>query len=128
MATEAIIVSLENEPGTLADACETLGEAGVNIEGVSCVAQGTFGTAQFLTDNPGKAFKALEKANLPVTKREVTTIELPNEPGQLAEATRKLANSGINVENLFANAQGQGEGEIVIQTDDPAGASKVLEG
>lgn len=126
MAAEEIIVSLENRPGTLADVTETLAEADVNIDGVTCQAQGTFGVARFVTDNPGKAFKALEKQNLPVTRREVTTVRLPNEPGQLAEATRKLADSGINIESLFANASGQQEGEIVIETDNPAGAKKAL--
>lgn len=128
MAAEEIIVSLENQPGTLADVTETLAEVGVNIEGVTCQAQGAFGVARFLTDNPGKAFKALEKANFPVARREVSTVTLSNEPGTLAEATRKLANSGINIESLFANASGNDEGEIVIETDNPANAQKVLKG
>lgn len=126
MASEQIVVSLPNEPGTLADACETLAEAGVNIEGMSLEAQGPFGTVRFVTDDNATALKTLESQGIPATKRPTNVIRLPNQPGQLAETARTLGNSGINIENLFANASGSEEGEIVIQTDDPAGARKAL--
>lgn len=127
MAAEEIVLSLENRPGTLAEALETVSEAGINIDGIALEAVGAFGTARILAEDPDGVFTALENANFPVTRRPATVFTLPNEPGALAEAVRTLGDSGINIESLFANASGQTEGEIVVQTDDPAGTRKALE-
>lgn len=125
--SEEIVVSLENRPGTLADACEALAEAGVNIEGVSCVAQGPFGVARFVTPDPDGTFSALENAGLTPTRRTTTRVTLTNEPGQLARTLRSLEQSGINVESLFASATPDSEtGPVVIETSDPAGTQKAL--
>lgn len=128
MPSEQIVVSLDNEPGTLANACETLAEADVNIDGLSLETSGPFGTLRFAADDNAKALKVLEKGGFHVTKRPVTTTRLPNEPGQLADAARRLSDSGINIENVFANVPVGGEAEIVFETDDPTGAEKVLQG
>lgn len=128
MPSEQIVVSLDNEPGTLANACETIAEADVNVEGLSLETNGPFGTLRFVSDDNAKALKVLENDGFHVTKRPVTTVRLPNEPGQLADAARRLGDSGINIENVFANVPGGEEAEIVLDTDDPTGADKVLQG
>lgn len=127
MATEEVIVSLENRPGTLADALETLAEEGINIEGISLAALGPFGTARILAEDPDGVFTALEKAGVPATRREVNVVTLPNQPGELARVARTLGDSGVNIEGIFANASEASEGQIVIETDDPAGARKALD-
>lgn len=125
--TTEIFVELENRPGTLADATDTLGKANVNITGFLLEAQGSKGIARFLTQDPGKARSALEKAGLAPQDREIVVTPVPNRPGQLAKMARALADSGVNIESSFPVLDPAGsKAGIAFAVDDANSANKVL--
>ena len=97
MAVE-IVVPLENKPGALAKVTETLGKAGVNLQGIG-YATGARGFLRVVADNPEKALAALKKAKIKgKAGREVVEITLSDRPGALGEVARKLAKGRINIE------------------------------
>ncbi|MGQ0741899.1 MAG: hypothetical protein ACT4OG_06350 [Alphaproteobacteria bacterium] len=108
MPTE-IIVPVENKPGTLARVAEVLGAAGVNLHGIS-YAMGARGAVRVITDNTEEALAALKRAKLKVKAvKEVLELSLPDRPGTLGEAARKLAKGRVNIEAFYvigANSDG----------------------
>ncbi len=126
MATQ-LVVFLENRPGALAELAETLAGAGVNIEAMLLEGSLDFGNVRLHVSSPRKAEKALKDAGYQFRAGEAITISLSNEPGQLADVSRKLAKAKINIDALFGTtAPGSDQAEFVLMVDDPAKARKAL--
>ncbi len=114
-----LTVVLQNQPGTLADAAQALGRAGVNIEGACGFPAGSEGILHVLVEDAAGARRALEEAGLEVRDdREVVIINrLPDEPGTLSEALRRIADANVNVDLLY-NGQ---DGSVVLSGNDVEG-------
>jgi len=111
-----LTVILVNRPGTLADAAEALGRAGVNIEGACgfpAVGEGIF---HVLVEDAPAARQALEAAGLEVrAERDVVLLDqLPREPGTLGAALRRIADAGVNVDLIYPTE----DGRVVLSGDD----------
>lgn len=92
-------VILDDRPGALADFGETLGAAGVSLEGGGVFTHRGEGIAHFLVDDPERGREALQQKGFgPVTVHDVVTLRLDQEiPGQLGAFTRRVARAGINI-------------------------------
>lgn len=121
-----IEVELKNTPGTLADATQALAEQSINIQGFTCIAQGNKGQACFVTDNPEGASQTLTEAGFNPTVTDAVFTAVPNEPGQLANLSRQLAESGVNIDRSFVATSDEGSLGIGFHVDDPQQAEKVL--
>ncbi len=104
-----LTVILVNRPGTIADAAEALGRAGINIQGVCGFPAGEEGILHVLVDDAGAARRALEDAGLEVrADRDVVVLAgLPHQPGTLGAALRRIANAGANVDLIYATEDGR---------------------
>lgn len=104
-----LTVILVNRPGTLADAAEALGRAGVNIEGACGFPAAGEGVLHVLVDDAGAARRALEGAGLEVrAERDVVVLDrLPERPGTLGAALRRIADAGVNVDLLYVTEDGR---------------------
>lgn len=111
-----LTVILVNRPGTLADAAEALGRAGVNIEGMCGFPAAGEGLLHVLVDDVDSARKALEQAGMEVrAERDVVLLgPLPAQPGTLGTALRGIADAGANVDLLYATE----DGRVVVSGDD----------
>ncbi len=116
---------LENKPGALAAVGETLGRAGVSVEGGGAWVVGDRGVAHFLVPDGTVARAALAAAGITVASvREVIVQRLnQDEPGQLGKFTRRLADAGINIETLYSDHDHQ----LIVVVDQPARARTVSE-
>jgi len=108
MATDLTIV-LVDRPGTLADAAESLGRAGINIEGACGFPSGDEGIMHVLVEDAEGARRSIEQAGLEVrVEREVVPLDrLPERPGSLGEALRRIADAGVNVDLLYLTTDGR---------------------
>lgn len=94
---QAFIVEIENRAGQLSRIVGALGDAGVNITtgaGLGISDSGGFG---FLTNDEPGADQALRAAGIPFRTVDVVIANVPNRPGGLAEAARRLSGAGVNV-------------------------------
>ena len=94
---QAFIVEIENRAGQLSRIVGALGDAGVNITtgaGLGLSDTGGFG---FLTDDEAGANRALQAASIAYKTLDVVIANVPNRPGGLAEAARRLSGAGVNV-------------------------------
>jgi len=114
-----LMVILVNRPGTLADAAEALGRAGINIEGGCGFPSGAEGVFHVLVDDSAGARRALEQAGFEVrAERDVVLLDrLPDQPGTLGAALRRIADAGVNVDLLYSAA----DGRVVLGGEDVEG-------
>jgi hypothetical protein len=136
-----VTIELEDRPGALAEMGETLGRAGVSIEGGgawvwSCTAapglgddalpaHARRGIAHFLFANGSAARVALEQAGIKVVAvRDVVVQRLnQDEPGQLGKITRRMAEARVNIEVLYSDHANQ----LILVVDDIVKARQVAE-
>ena len=104
-----LTVILVNKPGTLADAFEALGRAGINVEGACGFPAGGEGVLHVLVDDPDTARSALEGAGLEVrSARDVVVLDRrPSEPGTGGAILRRIADRGVNVDLVYLTEDGR---------------------
>ena len=126
MATDLTIV-LEDRPGELARVGEALGNAGINIEGVSAAVEGGRGIVHLLVEDAAGARAALGDQGIEVS-READALVMDisagaDQPGTLGRMARKVADAGVNIEALYLATGSRG----VAVTSDNAAAAAALQ-
>jgi hypothetical protein len=97
-----ISVFLENKSGRLVRVAQVLGEAEVNIRGLSIADTSDFGILRMIVDQPDKAITELKDKGIMATVTEVIAMEVPDIPGGLASILEYLDEAGINIEYLYS--------------------------
>ena len=97
-----ISVFLENKSGRLVRVAQVLGDAGINIRGVSIADTSDFGILRLIVDQPDKAIAELKDKGVMATVTEVIAMEIPDVPGGLAKILAYLQDAGINIEYLYS--------------------------
>lgn len=116
-----LCIALENRPGALAELGETLGRAGVSLEGGGVWAA----EAHFLVADGEAAVRALEAAAIRVRRvSEVVPLRLrQDEPGQLGTVARRMADAGVNILVQYSDH----DGRLILVADDIGRARTVAE-
>lgn len=118
-----IEIQMKNEPGELALMGETLGTAGISVEGGGMWLVGQVGVAHFLVVDGPSATTALERAGMVVTAcREVLVQRLnQDEPGQLGTFCRAMADACVNIEVLYSDHDNQ----LIVAVDNHTVAQSI---
>ena len=125
MPTE-IVVETEDRPGVIAEIGELFGQARVNIKAAAAFSQNGRGHLHFVVDNEDRALAALRVGGWKVTaKREVLSVSLGDEPGELGRYARRLAEAGVNITALYTAGERAGDKELIVAVDDLAAARRV---
>ena len=127
MTIEQLSVFVENKPGKLVEALETLSQAGVDMRALSLADTSDFGILRVIVDEPAIAMKALNDAGFLVKSSEVIPVSVSDKPGGLATVMRVLADSGVNVEYTYAFvAHASEEAYVILRVTDNDAAIKIL--
>ncbi|MEJ2249186.1 MAG: amino acid-binding ACT domain-containing protein [Candidatus Lokiarchaeota archaeon] len=122
-----LTVVLENRPGTLADMGESLGQSGINMEGICGFPLRNEGIVHILVEDDTTARWALENAGFEVRAvREVLVINIGNitgEPGSGGKMARKIGDYGVNIDLIYLAENNR----IVLGVDDMSKARMALE-
>ena len=125
--TTQLTLSLVSRPGTLAALARTLADAGVNITALSAPEVAGRGKIRLLVNDPGRAKRALRKANYRANEEPAFILRLRNKPGALARVAARLAKERINVRSIYATAAGRGSAVVVLTVGgSPRKARRVL--
>ena len=122
----AFLVDLENKPGELARIGETLAAKGINVTGVAGSTCGSRGTVAIMTADDAATRSALRDANCSFKEAEATETSLRDQPGTFAQACRRLADKGVNIEALLPTGMGPDGVNVAFITDNPAKAREVF--
>ncbi|MFB3917020.1 MAG: ACT domain-containing protein [Terriglobales bacterium] len=117
----------ENRPGRLAEAAAALGEKKINILALWAGVAGDRWAIRMIVDKPQLAKKHLEQKGWEITEEDVVRVSLPDKPGSLGRAARKLEAAGINIEYGYTS-RGKTAGKIdnYFALTDVAAALKAL--
>ena len=120
-------VFLENRPGTLAQMCRELAEAGLSIYALTVSDTVDHAVVRLLVSDPLKAAHLLGEHGLLVLERDVVVVEAKNRAGVLADIAARLSEAGVNIEYAYCAAPpGAAKGIIVIRASDMEGAAAAL--
>ena len=112
--TTQLTLTLASRPGTLAALAGILADAGVNITALSAPEVSGRGRIRLLVNDPGRAKRALRKANYRASEEPAFTLRLRNKPGALARVAARLAKERINVRSIYATTAGRGSAMVVL--------------
>jgi len=112
-----ITVITENRIDALADVCEALGSANINIESISGEGLAEAANIRIIVKDEANAVKVLEKRGFKVLKSEIITINVKNRPGELARIARKLAQKKVGVHYIYLVSDDPNQGQIIIKPD-----------
>ena len=119
-----LTVVLVNKPGTLADAAEALGRAGINIDGACGFPSGSEGIMHLLVEDASSARAALTEAGLEVREeRDVVVASVEDRPGTGGELLRRVAGAGANVDLLYLTM----DGRLVLSGGDVSAIQRALD-
>ena len=127
MKITQISVFLENRKGRLFEICSLLGSAGVNIRALTIAETETFGVLRMVVDKPKEAVELFRKNNVTANQTEVVAVEVPDNPGGLAEVLGILRENEVNVEYMYGFVEKQSDKALLVfRFDNPEKAHQVL--
>ncbi len=120
-------VFLANKPGMLADVCDELAAAKINIFALTISDTADHSVVRMVVSDHEKALQIFEERGVLTVESKVLLIENNNRPGALARISKKLAKAKINIEYAYlATSPGAKIGLLVMRVDDTKRALKVL--
>jgi len=122
----AFLIELDNKVGELARITEAIASKNINITAISGATGPSTGNVAVLTSDEGATRAALQGAGCSFREMEVTEIPLPNVPGSLAKAARRLADGGVNIEALVLTGMQGNDINVAFVTSDAAKARSIL--
>jgi hypothetical protein len=118
MPTDLTVVFV-NKPGSDAAAMLALGNAGINIDGITGSGCGDEGILHILVADGAAARRALESAGQTVrAATEVLVCPVEDRPGAGGAIMRRIADAGVNVDFIYVSVNSQ----LVIGAGDVAKA------
>ncbi len=102
MKVQQLSVFIENKAGRVSEVTELLGGAGINIRGFAVSDTAEYGILRLVVDKPDEALGVLKEAGFTVKQNEVICIDLPDQPGGLAQVLKIVAEAGVNIEYVYS--------------------------
>jgi hypothetical protein len=97
-----LVIDLENTPGALAKVAAAISDAGVNLAAATCLGAGERAELHILVPHAEAARHALAISHVAVSReREVVVVEVADEPGVLADLTRRIARAGVDLDLVY---------------------------
>lgn len=114
-----LIVTVNNQIGTLAEITKLVAASGINLVAVCAYGVDNKGFVMFVSENNPQAKALLESKHYDVREEEVILISLDNKPGTLQSITEKIAGVGIDVTLIYGSVDKKGKtSRIVVIAED----------
>lgn len=125
--TRQLALFLDNRPGMLAKVCDVLAAEKINIFAISTSDTVDHSVIRMVVSDPDRALRVFEEHGTLVVDDDVLMIEGGNRPGSLADISRKLAASKINIEYCYcATSPSAKKGLLIARVSDARRALKIL--
>src|SRR5699024_2080276 len=126
MIVKQVTVSLENRMGSLEEILKILADNDINLTAINLSDAGQEGVLRMMTSEPEKAQEVLSAKGIPVTLVDVICIRVSHAVGSLYKAMKVLREGGINVDYMYAFANGD-DASAVMKCQDLEKAIQLLE-
>ena len=125
MTIKQLSVFLENREGRLDEVLKTLGTNDVNIVALSLADTADYGMLRMIVSDPKKGKDVLKEAGITSMLTDVVALRVPHATGSLSKAMHEIVQAGINVEYMYAFANGA-DASAVLKSDNPEKVVTVL--
>ena len=122
---QQLSVFLENREGRLDTVLKILAENDVNIVALSLADTSDYGMLRMIVSDPHKGKAALKDAGIIAMLTDVVALRVPHATGSLSKAMHQIVEGEINVEYMYAFANGA-DAAAVLKSDDPARVIDIL--
>ena len=124
---QQLSVFLENREGRLDTVLKILAENDVNIVALSQADTSDYGMLRMIVSDPHQGKAALKDAGITAMLTDVVALRVPHATGSLSKAMHQIVEGEINVEYMYAFANGA-DAAAVLKSDDPARVIDILKG
>lgn len=122
-----LAVFLANQPGTLADVCDELARANINIYALTISDTTDHAVVRMVLSDTRKALHIFEERGVLVVENDVLMINNTNKPGGLSRIAKKLAEHKINIEYAYlATNPASKKGLLILRVSNTKKALQVL--
>ena len=119
-----LTIVLDNHPGAVANVCQSIGRAGVNIEGLCAFASSGIGILHTAVNDVTPARRAVEAAGYKISEeREVIIVDIEDRPGSAGAMLRHFGDAQVNLDLVYFATQNR----MVVSAPDLDKAKKALE-
>jgi len=127
MHTQQISVFVENKPGRLYKLTDVFGKHGIDLIAL-CIADTTdFGILRCIVNDPSKALEVLKENGYAASTTSVLAVEVPDQPGGLANVLKYLDEKHIAVEYLYSFVRTNTDGALILfKVEDVDTAESIL--
>ena len=120
-------VHMANRPGQLATLTGMLADAGVHIEALAAFSLGGDSMVRLMANDVDEARRVLREAGIRFEEQRVIETVVKDDPNALAEMTRKLGESGVNIEAMYLLHANGDSRHFAVAVDDHATAAPHLQ-
>ena len=124
---QQLSVFLENREGRMDEVLRVLAENDVNIVALSLADTSDYGMLRMITSDPHKGRAALKEAGITAMLTDVVALRVPHETGSLAKAMHQIVEGEVNIEYMYAFANGV-DAAAGLKSDDPGRVIDILKG
>lgn len=124
---QQLSVFLENREGRLDEVLKVLAANEVNIVALSLADTSDYGMLRMIVSEPEKGRTALKESGITSMLTDVVALRVPHAAGSLSKAMHQIVEGKINVEYMYAFANGS-DAAAVLKSDDPEKVVEILKG
>ena len=125
MFLNQLSVFLENREGRLDQVLNTLKNNAINIVSLSLADTSEYGMLRMIVSDPDKGRMVLREEGIMAMLTDVVALRVPHATGSLSKAMHEIVAAGINVEYMYAFANGA-DASAVLKSDDPVKVVTIL--
>ena len=109
-----LAIFLSNRPGALAEVCQELAQAEINIHALTISDTVDHSIVRMVVSNPTKALMILGERGVLALETDVLMIRANNKPGMLARIADRLSKANANIEYAYMAATMNSEDGLMI--------------
>ena len=118
-------IFIENRKGQLDEVLKVLSDNGVNIVAASLADTEDYGMLRLIVSDPEKGVETLKASGVSCKLTNVIALRVPHTTGSLSKAIHGLVAGSINIEYMYAFANGA-DAAAILKSDDPEKAIGIL--
>lgn len=118
-------VFLENREGRLEEVLKVLAKNSINIVALSLADTSEYGMLRMIVSEPEKGKAALKEEGITAMLTDVVALRVPHATGSLSKAMHEIVSGGVNVEYMYAFANGS-DAAAILKSDDPEKVVDIL--
>ena len=121
-----ITIISDNRLGVVAEICEALAAARVNIESMDAETIGGSGITKLTVDHYDDALRALAQTPFHAISEEAIVLQLEDKPGELARIARRFRDANISIRSVRIIRRANGTSIVAISTERTEEAMEVV--